>query len=371
MDKQMERRIDNLVEDEIRRGYRIKAIDPVLYDRLQAAHQLNPAITPFKKVRFLKLTGRKKRQINEAVIARYHADLQNPAILSSERLKQINIERGEWSVEKDRRIEQLEDETSERMKALYRMGYSEDAAWTRELYDAAADARQLIVEGLNDDGKSAYSQKKARELTDIFDRWLGWDPERQGEYDLRYGSQQGGGRTYSPDRDYQELIERAPSLKAADAVASVDDLRNKVRLLSECVKLRKELLNLQVARGKMLAESVEMRRDTTEEYARLYYSTEVVDDNDVTVGPLTPTFDDLWDLPDEVLQWLTVELFFFIEGTPDVPETRAFLEQWGFIAAPPRISDDASSASSDASPGEPSSSTDLPPLEATVAGSST
>lgn len=367
-DEQMERRIDAVVEDDVRRGYRVKEVPDNLLRSLREALDGEPTVPQFTHVRFNKITPKKKRMINEAVIRRYHADVQNMALLSSARLRELNIERGEWSVEQEKRMQWLERETNRMMRDLYADGFSARETWATSLIDASAELRGMYEKGLNEDGEELLNEEQRTDLVATFDRWLEWTPATQDLMNVKFGELFDG--VYKVDTDYGRLIEMYPLEEAVTLLGTIDDLRDRLNRYVECVNYREELLKLQIKQGKMLSESVEQRRDMTEEMARLYYCAEICNEAGVGLTPLTPAFDALWDLPEDVVNWLLVEIFFFFEGTPDVEGARDFLAQWGFIAAPEQTSKNGAKESSDESPEALSSSTDSPPADKTPADSS-
>jgi hypothetical protein len=370
MDEQIQKRLDGIVEDDIRRGYRNKTIPADLLASLEESQSLDATSPVFRRVRFTKLTAKKKRLINEEVIKRYHADLKNPHLLSTEQLKKLNMERGEWTKEMEARKQELTETTNRMMKELYSEGFDQREEWLTRKETAYLLARRAIDRGLDDHGKEvATTEAERTELLTLLDRWARWNPDVQADYTSQYSEGQGLSY-YSPDRDAHKLLDKMPTLEGIEALNELDDYRDKIWRYIECVKLRHELLDLQVKEAKMLADSVEQRRDTTEEMARLYFCCDVLGEHDIAQGPLTKTYDALWDLPDDVLQWLLIQIYFFFQGTPDVDDAEEFLQQWGFIPAPQATTSDNSSGPSDASLAEPNSSTDLPPSPATPVASS-
>lgn len=368
-DEGMERRIDAVVEDDVRRGYRVKEVPDSLRRSLREALDGEPTMPQLTYVRFNKLTPKKKRLINEEVIRRYHADIQNKALLSSARLRELNIERGEWSVDQEKRMQWLEGETNRMMRTLYADGFSARDTWATSLIDATTKVRDIFEAGADESGTVVMNAEQRADLLATFDRWLEYTPATQDLMNEKFGHLFQNG-IYNVDQDYHAMLTLNPQAEAADLLNESDDLRDKLGRYVECLDYREELLKLQVRQGKMLAESVEQRRDMTEEMARLYHCAEQCNADGLGSGPLAKTFDTLWDLPEDVINWLLVEIYFFFEGTPDVEGARDFLSQWGFIAAPEQISANGAKASSDASPEAPSSSTDSPPVVTTPADSS-
>src|SRR5690348_16889883 len=106
MDKALQDRLDQIVEDEIQKGYRVREVPDYIYVQLKAASTVSTAVKPFSRFRFLKLTPRRRRQIQEEVMKRYNQDLKNEGLLSNEELRKLTIARGEWSVAEDKQIEE-------------------------------------------------------------------------------------------------------------------------------------------------------------------------------------------------------------------------------------------------------------------------
>lgn len=366
MDEVIQQKVDAVVEDEVRRGYIIKDLPTELVGVLQETHTDDPTMPMFERVRFVKLTPRKKRLINEAVVKRYHADLKNTELLSNEQLRKLNMERGEWSPEKEARLKLLQEETSGKMRDLYFDGMDKRAQWAAELVEAAMIVRNYL-DGSGTE-KASIADEYRQVLLATLDRWMGFMPERQAEYDTAYAGLQGLER-YSPDRDMQTLLDECASTEVADALQDIEDLRNKIRRYLDVLVQRRELMELQTQQARMYAESVESRRDTAEELARLYYLTEVLEGN-IPRGPkpenakLAATFDRMWDLPESIIQWLLVEIYFFLNGVPD--EAREYLQEWGFI---PVLRQSGSSEQPGESPAEPSVKPVGPAVTATPAPS--
>ena len=120
------------------------------------------------------------------------------------------------------------------------------------------------------------------------------------------------------------------------------------------------------AASRIFTDTVESRRDNTEEMARLYVTCERCDANRKPAGPLFPEFDGLWDLPDEAIQWLLIESYFFHNAVPD--EARPYLETFGFLREGRKESGE--SAPSEPSPDPQTSSSDSAPADATAPSSS-
>jgi len=356
MDKSTEKRLDVVVEDEVRQGYRIKSLPEKLLTLLQ--EDGGPDI---RRVRFTRLNPGKRRKIAEVVQRQYHRDLKNPDILSRDQVLRHVVERGEWSADMDTEMKDLQERTSREMSLLFFDG-AQDASWATELMKEASAFRDWLKE-------VAPGEHQAKLVT-VFDRWVDYIPQRQDEYTARFAEDQARER-YSHDFDYQQLQILIDHPEVFDRLNAIDDLRDKVSRVMVLQQDRLRLVELQVRHAKIFADCVEQRRDNAEEMARVYFTVDLVGDDNKVLGLLTATFDELWDLPEDVVQWLLVESYFFQNGIPD--EAREYLETFGFIKADrdgetkPSASGD--SGASDESPAPPSSSSDSASPEAMAVAS--
>lgn len=356
MDQATEKRLDAIVEDEVRRGYRIKALPEALLTLLQ--DEGGPDI---RRVRFTRLNPGKRRKIAEVVQRQYHRDLKNPDILSREQVLKFVTERGEWSAAMDTEMKELQERTSREMSLLFFDG-AKDATWATELLKESQAFRAWVNE--------VAPGEHVAEIITTFDRWVDYTPERQDEYTTRFAALQSR-EAYSQDYDLQRMQILLNVADGYDRLNAIDDLRDRVTRVLVLQQQRLRLVELQVRNAKIFADCVEQRRDNAEEMARVYYTAERVGDDSAVVGPLTATFEELWDLPEEVVQWLLVESYFFQNGIPD--EAREYLETFGFIKAErdgettPSASGD--SGASDESPAPPSSSSDTASADLMAAAS--
>jgi hypothetical protein len=358
MDKSTEKRLDAVVEDEVRRGYRIKDLPSDQQQTLQ--HEGGPTI---RRVRFTRLNPGKRRKMAEVVQRQYHRDLKNADILSREQVLKFVTERGEWSDAMDKEMKELQERTNREMSLLFLDG-AKDATWASELISEARAFRLWAADFILPD--------KRDETLAVFERWSEYSTDQQDDYTARFAASQERAQ-YSHDADLQTLQLAIDHVEAYGKLNDLDELRDKVGRVFRLQRDRIRLLDLQVKNAKIFADCVEQRRDNTEEMARVYFTTEQVNDADKPSGPLTETFDGLWDLPEDVVQWFLVESYFFQNGIPD--EAREYLETFGFIKAERESADKTSSTSggsepSDASPVPPSTSSDTAAVEATVAASS-
>lgn len=355
MDDATKRLHDTMVEDELSRGFRVKAIPNHILKVLETARQDDPAIPLFTTVRFSKLTPRQKALAAEHVMKRYNEDLLSDAYLTFEQLRDINIKRGSWSEQKDKRMEELTEQSTAEMRNLYLAGFDQRENWVEELNGYCEEFKDKLQ-------ASGKPEEEITRLTGIFFRWLNYDIAESEAY-AAYAAEQGL-ETYSPGRDYVVLLENSVDEAMQDLVGQVDELKFKIRQLKDIITLREELNKLQEEKGKMFANSVEARRDRVEQMAQMYYGIQRANEEGRPVGPLAESFDKFWDYPDKAIEWLQVESYFFYEGIPEA--SRGFLEQWGFTPAEP-VS--GSQPASDESPAPPNAKNDSPAPETTAAPS--
>jgi hypothetical protein len=355
---EIDKQLDTIVEDLVAKGYIIKDVPADLLAALKEAHDQNPEVQVFERVRFTKLTPRKKRFINEVVIQRYHKDLQNKELLSNEQLRKINSERGEWTTENEAKLRELQDKSAVMMRDLYLDGIDRREEWLDTLMVKGATYRGFLTNPPKEHVLQLFGEAKDQAL-EVFDRWSAFSTGDQAEYDTKYAPSQNR-VVYSPEADMQKLMEYLPEALYINLLSEIDELRYKLIKYTDLVKIRRELVELQLKQARIFAESVESRRDSAEELAKLYYTTDIVDDKDAVLGPIATSYDKMWDIPDEIIQWLLIELYFFINGIPE--EARKYLSEWGFIRAP-----QASGAqpSSEELPEVPNSNSDSPPVKAT------
>lgn len=355
MNKDTEKRLDAVLEDELARGYRIKTLPDSLQSQLQAESGITIA-----RIRFTRLNPAKRRKIAQTVQRQYHKDLQDPSILSHEQLLKLVQERGEWSPAMDKEMEELQQSTSRDMGELFMDGMAQ-SNWTTELLDAAAAYREKAQASIQD-------PELLSAMLERFDRWLEWSPERQDEWTTRFAAAQERD-VYSVDADYQVLMGAVSDLTAIDNLNTIDELRDRLQRYVKLQRNRLRLSELQLKHAKIFSESVEQRRDNCEEMARLYFTADVVDADNKPLGPLAKEFDGLWEFPESVIQWLLVEAYFFLNGIPD--EAREYLQTFGFMRADAgdQISSSGESEPSDESPAPPTSRLDSSVSEETDSAS--
>lgn len=342
MEEQTRKRLDSVLEDELQRGYRIKELPENL--RAQLEFECGLTIT---RVRFTRLNPARRRKIAQVVQRQYHRDLKDPDILSHEQILKLVQERGEWSDAMDEEMKRLQETTSREMGILFATNHEQDS-WSTDLLEASALFRTKLDELVTD-------EDKRKDVLKRFERWMDYNEDRRELYTERYAAEQGREK-YSPDYDYQRLLESVPDMAAVDAINVIDELRDRMHRYVKLQRDRLRLAELQLKHAKIFSDCVEQRRDNAEEMARLYFTAEQVDENDKPIGPLSPEFDKLWDFPETVIQWFLVEVYFFLNGIPD--EAREYLQSYGFLAAEAgeTISRDGESEQSAESPAPQSSS---------------
>lgn len=327
MDKATEKRLDTIVEDEVRKGYRIKELPKDLQQELQ-----EEGLAPLVRVRFTRLNPARRRKISEVVQRRYHQDLKNADILSHEQLLKLVTERGEWNEQMTKDMRALQETVNRRMGILY---FAQDSDNTMQELWAKTDEYRQIIKELGD-------ETQRDEALVVFNRWVDYTPDAQTYYDEQHASAQGR-TTYSGDVDLQRLLVLVPAPTARVVLETVEGLRDRAQDLLLLQRDRIRLMEMQTKHAKIFSDSAEQRRDNAEEMARMYFCTEQVDEAGKPQGPLTPTFEAMYDFPEAVVQWLLLESYFFQQGIPD--EAREYLEALGFLGAVRKPTETASANS--------------------------
>ena len=362
-EQQEEARLDPIVEDDVRRGNKVKAVPPQLQKEL-AEWEL-PTFTHIKMTR---LNPARRRKITEVVQRAYHKDLKDAELLSNDQVMKLVVERGEWSPAMDVRMKELGEKTTAQMAGLYAEGSTKSREWISELTSIGEHIDALVDETDEPMDKQKY--------LDVFARWRDYRPALQASYQERYPDALKDG-LYYPDSDLSWLMDNAPTLEVADLLDDYEQLNSKVRRYLELIEERTEFEDLRVKKLRMFANTVESRRDNAEEMARVYFSTEKCDEAGVPQGPVAASFEALYEFPDAMITWLIEEQFFFHNAIPD--ETREFLSAFGFLTAeapkqeaePPQTPTSAGpSEASGASAEAPSVSTVTPPSAGMPASSS-
>lgn len=348
MDTGTQQRLDHILEDEVKRGYRVKAVPASVNEQLEG--EGGPAIS---RVRLTRLNPARRRKIAEVVQRQYHRDLQNPEILSREQVMKLVRERGEWTEQLEIEMKELQEKTNAEMGELFLNGIAKDD-WTADLLKATSAFRAKL--------KALVAPEQEDSVERRLRRWIEYTSDQQKAYDEAYASEQGR-ETYSVDVDYMQLKVAVPDFEAQGYLEQIEDLRDKLQRFIKLQRNRIRLAELQQKQTKIFADTVEQRRDNAEEMARLYFVTERLDEEGRPLGPLVPTFDDLWNWPEDVIQWFLVEVYFFLNGIPD--EAREYLQTFGFLKADGEDetirSPNGESEPSDESPAPPNSKLDSSP----------
>ncbi len=365
MEADTKARLDSINLAELGRGLRFKAVPDDLRAELRAlGHADLPAVV------FYGQTPLSREQVDRVVQQDFHRNLQDKSILSNDQILKFVAERGEWTEATDARLKDLQKRTNAQMTELYLEGFhSNGRVWLDQILAASARFGQILGEcvALPDTDPAHFPADRQDEVLAVFQRWLDYSPDRLADHTAKYAAAQGRER-YSPDADQAWLLNNYPTLEAVDLIHHVDDLKDKLQRFLKFAKEREELGQLQVKYAKIFAGSVESRRDNAEELARVYFTTKAADAAHLgakVTGPLAPTFDDLKKMPEDLIQWLLVENYFFHNAIPD--EARPYLETFGFIRAEARSGESPASAES---PAAPTSRTDSPSAAATPEPSS-
>lgn len=356
MDDTMQPLHDAVVEDELARGYRIKAVPPRIKKLLDYAQQENPTIIVWNRIRFERLTPRARSLVGEAVAMRYSADLRSNQYLTYAELRKMNIERGAWSDEEDAQMKELQLAVTAEMQSLYLDGFDKHQQWSTELATLCTEYNEAVA------GSEQPDDVKTKAI-EVFDRWLNFTKTKQEEYTLKYAESQGSD-TYKVDKDFLWLMEIAPTDDVAEKFNTIDELKIKLYRLMEIMEKRQKLDQIVEKRAKIFGTSIESRQERTLEMAQIYYGTKLLGEGDKPTGRLTPEFDGIWDLPDGVVDWVLTEAHCFYEGIPDV--VREYFEAWGFLRAE---QDTGSPQVSDESPVPPTSKNDSQLVTTTPASS--
>jgi hypothetical protein len=356
MDTEQQARLDQIVEEEIRRGFRIVTVPEHLRAIMTADQRANEQLPVFDRVRFVKLTPKKRGLINTYVQTKYFEDLQSK-LLSKEQVRQLCITRGEWSTDKERRMQDLNDETASMAQDLFLEGMDAPERWHQQRL-TTTQRLLTLMQATAPDGQPLMNEADQLLVTDRFTRWSAWTAEKQDDYTAQYAQSQGLDE-YSRERDLQYIGDHLPSLEAVDLLHEIVSLDDRMsRHLSLIIK-RTELVQLQYEEATMFAETVEQRRAAAEQMARIFYLTTLVDEQDVPTGPLVSSIDVLFDFSEELIQWLQIELYMFLNSIPDA--ARGYLEAVGFMVAQPS---NGSQAPQDELPEAENSKPDTPPLAA-------
>lgn len=315
----VEQRNDVIVEDDLRRGWRVSEVPADLQAALAST-----GVATFTHVRLTRLNPTRRRKITEVVQRAFFKDLQDQELLSNEQVKVLVEGRGAWTPKHESRMRELYDRTQPHMATLYHEGVRRSNEWLEGLDEHRTKLFTLIdASERTDDEKAEFKRR--------FTRWFDYTPVRQEAYQAEYPDALGTDGKYYPDRDLSWLMDSAPTLEGVDVLQDLDDLNGKVQNFVNLVTERDEYETLHRTRLRIFANTVESRRDNAEEMARVYFCSERSDAEGNPLGSLVAKFEDLYEFPDTMITWLVEEAFFFHNGIP--PETREFLKKFSFTGA--------------------------------------
>lgn len=349
MDKDTQQQLDAIVEDDLHRGFRIVEVPESFKD------------TPSRYVRISRLNPGKRRKIAEIVQRQYHKDLKNPDILSNEQILQLVKERGEWTEAMEIELRSLQKETAETLSQMFFDGVADDQ-WVKDYVELTEEVKKMVA-------SKVPADQQARAI-EIFDRWAGYTKASHTRYDEQFAADQGK-EAYSLDWDQQRLLDLMPAEETVVLLEKVEDLRAKLERYTKYQEQRRRMHELQTRYARIFADSVEQRRDSAEEMAKLFLLCEFVNDIGIPVKPIAESYEALWDNEDEFISWLSTETYFFLQGMP--AEVRQYYEALGFRSAGREKTESSSAAGelkpSDESPAPLNSNSDSKPLEVTVSDS--
>lgn len=344
LDKEINERLDAIVEDDVRKGWKVVTL-PEAYQEALKAEEIEPPVA----LRFLRMNPARKRKVAELVQRQYFKDMQDDNLLSEMQVRALAAKRGEWTEDHEKQLAEASEKSQALMSRLYSAGFASGSEkWLETITNHAQTVREAL------EGKE--------ELLAVFDRWLEYKVSNRPAYTELYAAAQGLSQ-YSPDRDYMSLTSEGAAVAAL--VDELDELKGRVEDYFSLIEIRTKQAELQVRRDRIFDQTAESRRDTAEELARLYVTSTVCGPNGEDLGPITPTFDQLWNYPFDVLQYLTSEAYLFHNGIPD--EAREYLEVFGFLASK---QPSGASTPSDESPVEVTSSSASLPAATTPAATS-
>lgn len=354
----MEQQTDAIVLDEVVRGFRIETVPPNIQSLLEMIHEENENIPVWTKIRFERLTPRGKALVGDETVNQFNADVRSGKYMSREEMRKLAIERGMWTEDEEVKMNELQAKSTNDMQALYLEGFDRNVEWLKELGDRTSAYLTAIKESDKD------SEVKLK-VPVVLDRWLAYHETNRAQYTELFAEDQGRPE-YSADADFVYLVEQATTDEVADHISEMESLKRKLQKLAEIIDMRNELDKLTEKRAKLFTDTIESRRDRATELANVYYGTKVLNDKNKPIGRLTPNFNDMWDLPDGVLNWLLLQAYFFYEGVPE--HVKEYMAAWGFL---PAERERGSSQASDESPVPQSGKSDTSESTPTLADSLT
>lgn len=361
MDATVERAVDVIADGELPQGFRIKEVPEATRKELR-----DEGLPELTYVLFRRLNPRRRATVAKVVQGAYHKDLKDPDVMSTEQLLLLAKERGEWSDAYQKEMDDLKEKVNESQRELYVDGIK-NASWLSEYETLCREIRESVREFAPEDDAEAKAAGDA--FLEVFARWSTYDIEDQASYDLKYAATQSAD-DYSPDRDLNWMVQRAPTFAMREQIERVEELRLKLGRYRDFLTTRDKRDELTQRHARIMSESAEARRDNMQAMATVYHCSVQCDADGVASGALAPTFDAFWDFPDNVVRWFVDEYFFFANNIPEA--ARDYLETFGFL---PKAAQAAQSGKlgefdvSVVSPEVPTAKPDTTPVVETAASS--
>lgn len=348
--------LDDAIEAEVKKGYRVLDVPDVLVAELLADQKIDATKPVYRKLRLVKMTGERRGLVSKFRSKVFFRAMEDESVLSMDQVRNMSIKRGVTVPKDEAEIKALQESTAHQVARIFQHGLDE-TEWADELRSETQRFSDWL-ERRNEQDEYLIPENRRLELLAAFARWQAFDPLSQERYDELYGN----GSKYDVEADREVLMQGVGSVEMVDALSRIEEIRDRMNDLRLYMRDRLKLAELQLKYAKMYANTVEQMSEEAEEYAKIYYTTQVMDQG--RPQPLTKTVDELYALAPGFLEWLTTEVYLFLNAIP--PETEAYLRKLGFLGAPLRT---LSAPASDASPEEPASSPDTTPPAETLATS--
>lgn len=348
MDAAQQLAADQIADDELARGYRVKSVPEHINTALRGE-----GLPELTFIRFMRLNPARRRKVAETTQRAYHRDFKDDDILSTEQLLRLARDRGEWTDEMQSELQELKELVASAQRSLYFDGVK-GSNWIVELEELIG-AIDSELRAQSDESSLADIQRYMQVLT----RWAYFADSELASYTSLYAKEQGT-EEYIIERDYEFLMQHAPTPEIRSDLDRIQDLSAKLEKFKVFVVQREKRDELGARYARIMAESAESRRENMQAMANVYFCASQSTEDGVAGAPIAPTFDSFWDFPDVAVTWLIDEYYFFANNIPD--STRDFMETFGFIPATPAPKPGAAgeSPASDASPEAPTDKSDTP-----------
>jgi len=258
-------------------------------------------------------TPREEREISEARRKSYHEDLKNPDVLTKKQIAKNLAERGVWTEEDTKNMQEASGQSSELMAKLTALGFTTGEKLIDELLDLRANLFAEFPEDENDAERTAV-----RESIERF-------------FDIS-------------DPGSEDFLTEVLFLRSMSTGTHVDDLLARAEMLMHITKLVSEFAEVKMKFNEYAREyamyfagSAEARADRYEALAKLYYCTKNEDGK-----PLWDNIDEIWDEDPDKIAWLNTQMFYFENGITD--EHAEVLERYGFTERAGTSSDKSESS---------------------------